>query len=95
MPDSPPERLLETVERFEEDLTDAARVHGPMKLIIDIGEAIEVSPKRPKGAKADPLMQELESTLKSQLDRLAEELAQQREAEKSTAEEPMEPAVTS
>jgi len=78
MPGSPPERLLETVERFEEDLTDAVRVHGPLKLIIDVGEAIEVSPKRPKGVKADPLMQELGTALKTQLDALAEELAQQR-----------------
>ncbi len=93
MPNSPPERLLETVERFEEDLTDAARVHGPMKLIIDIGEAIEVRPKRPKGTKADPLMQELENALKTQLDNLAEELAQQRAATQTPADKPMEAAI--
>ena len=78
MPNSPPERILETVERFEEDLTDTARVHGPLKLIIEVGEAIEVSPERPKGD-ADPVMQELESRLKQQLDDLAEELARERE----------------
>ncbi|MCA9071735.1 MAG: 1-acyl-sn-glycerol-3-phosphate acyltransferase [Planctomycetaceae bacterium] len=78
MPNSPPERLLETVERFEEDLTDAARVHGPMRLIIEVGEAIEVSPKRPKGEKLDPVMLELESALRSQLDNLADELARER-----------------
>jgi 1-acyl-sn-glycerol-3-phosphate acyltransferase len=78
MPNSPPERILETVERIEEDLTDQARVHGPLKLIIEVGEAIEVNPKRDKAEKTDPLMQELETALKSQLDGLAEELSQQR-----------------
>ncbi len=78
LPSSPPERLLETVERFEEDLTDRVRVHGPMKLIIEVGEAIEVHPQRSKGEKTDPVMQELETSLKSMLDRLAEELAQER-----------------
>jgi 1-acyl-sn-glycerol-3-phosphate acyltransferase len=78
LPSSPPERLLETVERFEEDLTDRVRVHGPMKLIIEVGDAIEVSPQRSKGEKTDPVMQELETSLKSMLDRLAEELAQER-----------------
>jgi hypothetical protein len=78
MPNSPPERILETVERIEEDLTDQARVHGPLKLIIEVGEAIEVNPKRDKAEKTDPLMQELETALKTQLDGLAEELSQQR-----------------
>lgn len=78
LPNSPPERLLETVERFEEDLTDAARVHGPMKLIIEVGDAIEVSAKRPKGEKLDPIMVELETALRTQLHNLAEELAQER-----------------
>jgi 1-acyl-sn-glycerol-3-phosphate acyltransferase len=78
LPSSPPERLLETVERFEEDLTDRVRVHGPMKLIIEVGDAIEVSPQRSKGEKTDPVMQELETSLKAMLDRLAEELAQER-----------------
>lgn len=78
LPSSPPERLLETVERFEEDLTDAARIHGPMKLIIEVGEAIEVSPKRPKGEKLDPVMSELEAALRTQLSNLAEEFARER-----------------
>lgn len=78
LPSSPPERLLETVERFEEDLTDHVRVHGPMKLIMEVGDAIEVSPHRAKGEKTDPVMQELESSLKTMLHGLAEELAQER-----------------
>lgn len=75
-PQSSPERLLETVERFEEDLTDAARIHGPMKLVIEIGDPIEVSPKRERGAKGDPLMQTLETQLQSMIDRLTTEMAE-------------------
>jgi hypothetical protein len=78
LPSSPPERLLETVERFEEDLTDRVRMHGPMKLIIEVGNAIEVGPQRIKGEKSDPVMQELEASLKTMLDCLSDELAQER-----------------
>jgi hypothetical protein len=66
-----PERLLETVERFEEDMTDQARVHPPMRAVIEVGEAIEVSPERARGADGDPLMvairEQLESMLASSL----------------------------
>lgn len=34
--DAPPEHLLETVERFEEDLTDLARIHAPMRAVIEV-----------------------------------------------------------
>ncbi|MAG93402.1 MAG: 1-acyl-sn-glycerol-3-phosphate acyltransferase [Planctomycetaceae bacterium] len=73
-PDGPPERLLETVERFEEDLTDAARPHAPIKAVLEVGEAIEVSPQRERGAAADPLMVDLEAALKSMLESLGREL---------------------
>jgi hypothetical protein len=36
-----PQRLLETVERFEEDLTDQVRVHGEIHAKVMVGEAIE------------------------------------------------------
>ncbi len=62
-----PDRLLETVERFDEDLTDAARVHAPMTATVEIGEAIAVSPTRDRGAAEDPLMQELEQRLHQML----------------------------
>ncbi len=58
-----PERLLETVERFEEDLTDTARVPRPITATVEIGEAILVSPTRDRGATEDPLMQTLEQQL--------------------------------
>lgn len=73
-PNSAPERLLETIERFEEDLTDAARTHGNLKVYIDIGEAIVVSPQRERGVSGDPLMQNLENQLKGQLEALSQEL---------------------
>jgi len=61
-----PERLLETVERFEEDLTDTARVHTPIRAVVEVGEAIEVSPERTRSPEGDPLM----SAIKNQLEKM-------------------------
>ncbi len=60
------ERLLETAERFEEDTTDVARIHRPMRCRIDIGEALAVTTDRTRG-EADPLTAELEDRLKTML----------------------------
>ena len=60
-----PERMLETVEKFEEDLTDECRVHGKMSATVKVGEAIEVSPKRVRGH--DPVMAQLESDMHTML----------------------------
>lgn len=65
--DPTPERLLETVERFEEDITDAARPHPPMRARIDVGTAIEVSPERQRGADGDPLMTAIREQLETML----------------------------
>ncbi|HEV8604103.1 MAG TPA: 1-acyl-sn-glycerol-3-phosphate acyltransferase [Tepidisphaeraceae bacterium] len=64
-----PERLLETVERFEEDLTDKVRAHKPIRVIMRLGQAIEVSPTRERESRgeSDPLMQKIEEQLKSLL----------------------------
>jgi len=67
------DRILETVERFEEDLSDKARIHGNLKAVIDIGEPIEVSPDRDRKAKVDPLMAEIEKRLNAMLNELAAE----------------------
>jgi hypothetical protein len=67
------DRLLEMIERFEEDLTDKVTVHGALKVIIEVGEAIEVSPERDRSAEVDPLMLQLEEGLQGMLDRLARE----------------------
>ncbi len=50
------EKLLETVERFEEDLTDKARIHQPIHAAIEVGEAIEVPPGRDRGVQGDSIM---------------------------------------
>ena len=60
------ERLLETVERYEEDSSDEARIHRPLHCRIDIGEALPVTADRPRG-EADPLTAQLEDRLKTML----------------------------
>jgi 1-acyl-sn-glycerol-3-phosphate acyltransferase len=64
-----PERLLETVERYEEDLTDNARPHPPLHVVISVGEAIEATPTRDRSAENDPISTEL----RAQLERMLEE----------------------
>ena len=67
------DRLLETIERFEEDLTDQVRVHGHLHAIIEVGAALPVSAHRDRRAEVDPLMVEIEQRLQQMLDRLAHE----------------------
>ncbi len=62
-----PERFLETIERFEEDMTDRARVHTPMRAVVEVGEAIEVSPERTRSADGDPLMTAIREQMESML----------------------------
>ena len=75
--DSSAERFLETVEKFEEDLTDTTRVHGPWKAVLQVGDAIEVSPDRHKRIPEDPLMVELKNSMTSMLGSLVAELTSQ------------------
>ncbi|MEK8023766.1 MAG: 1-acyl-sn-glycerol-3-phosphate acyltransferase [Candidatus Hydrogenedentota bacterium] len=74
-----PERILETIERFEEDLTDNARIHRPMEAVIEVGDAIEVSEERATKGEPDPLMKKLEDELARMLS------ARTREQSSSTA----------
>ena len=67
------DRLLETVERFEEDLTDRVTMQRQLKAIIDIGEPMEVRPERDRAAAVDPLMSELAARLQAMLNELAKE----------------------
>lgn len=62
-----PERLLETVERYEEDLTDASPPHPPLHAVISVGKAIEAAPTRDRGAETDPLIEELRRQLEAML----------------------------
>ena len=67
------DRLIDTLEKFEEDLTGKCRIHGKTKVILDVGEAIEVSPKRERGAKSDPLMTAIRNQLGESLEQLQHE----------------------
>jgi 1-acyl-sn-glycerol-3-phosphate acyltransferase len=63
-----PERLLETVERYEEDLTDVARPHPPLHAVITVGPAIEATPTRERTAEGDPIANELRRQLELMLE---------------------------
>jgi hypothetical protein len=56
-----PERLLETVQGFEEDMTDVSPIHGPLTATVTVGPAIAVS------ASSDDLMSQVEQQLKELL----------------------------
>ena len=58
-----PERLLETVDRYEEDLTDKTTAHPPLHAVISVGEAIEAAPTRDRSAENDPLADEVQRQL--------------------------------
>jgi 1-acyl-sn-glycerol-3-phosphate acyltransferase len=62
-----PERIVETAERFEEDLTDRVRVFSPFRAVVEVGEALEVSPDRPRVEGGDPLMNTLRERLEAML----------------------------
>jgi len=80
------DRILETLERLEEDLCDGARVHQPIKAIIEVGEAILVSPERDRKAEVDPLMSQIELALQSMLSRLMLESPKFEDDKPATAE---------
>lgn len=65
------DRLLETVERFEEQLTGQTPVHGPRRVMIDVGEPLLVDPQRDRSASSDPLLQSLTESLSGLLSRSA------------------------
>ncbi len=64
--DPAPERILETVERFEEDTTDRVRAVSPLRAVVTVGDAIEVPPDRARGGE-DPLMRALRERLEELL----------------------------
>lgn len=80
-----PERVLETVERLEEDFTDQAVNHGPLHVTIDVGEAVEVSSQRDRSATSDPAMARVAESLQAMLNALAAERT-------PVAERPVDPA---
>jgi hypothetical protein len=65
--DAPPGRIIETAERFEEDVTGKIRVHGPIEAVVTVGEPIEVSAGREARGESDPLMTAIETQWKTML----------------------------
>lgn len=68
-----PERIIETVERLEEDFTDTAVNHGPLHAVIDVGQPVVVDGKRDRSANEDPVMADVAQQLQSMLNVLAAE----------------------
>lgn len=64
---SPPSRVIETIERFEEDLTGKVTVHGPVNATLTVGDAIEVNAGREARGESDPLMTAIEGQLRTML----------------------------
>ena len=60
-------RIIETVERFEEDLTGKITVHGPVEAKVTVGDAIEVGTGREARGESDPLMAAIEVQLRTML----------------------------
>jgi hypothetical protein len=65
---APPGRIIETVERFEEDLTGRVTVHGPIEAKVVVGDAIEVGTGREARGESDPLMTAIEGQLRAMLE---------------------------
>jgi hypothetical protein len=65
--DVPAARMLETIERFEEDLTGKVTVHGPVEATLTVGEAIEVAAGREARGEGDPVMSAIETQLRAML----------------------------
>ena len=63
-----PERILETVERYEEDLTDVSRAHPPLHVVLTVGDAIEVSPERDRSQEGDPITRQLRDQMEVMLE---------------------------
>lgn len=67
------DRILETVERFAENLTGREQHHGPLHAVIQIGEPIEVESRRTKDVAGDPLIGQIARQLRGLLGDLATE----------------------
>jgi hypothetical protein len=68
-----PERMVETVERLQEDFTDTVPVHEPYRAVIQVGEAIPVGAERVRDESGDPVMAEVRRQLQTMINELAAE----------------------
>ncbi len=68
-------RVLETVERIDEDINDTSRIFRPLHAVLQVAPAITVpTDKVPKG-EADPLVESIAGQLRKMLGGLAKEAA--------------------
>jgi len=70
-----PERVVETVERFEEDFTDRVTTNRPFHATIQVGEAIPIGTQRLRDELGDPGMTEIRRQLQTMINELAAERA--------------------
>jgi 1-acyl-sn-glycerol-3-phosphate acyltransferase len=68
-----PERVIETIERLEDDFVDHAHLYEPLHAVVEVGEAIPVGSERDRGKVGDPIMAEVRRQLQSMMDGLAAE----------------------
>ncbi|MDA8563191.1 1-acyl-sn-glycerol-3-phosphate acyltransferase [Mariniblastus sp.] len=67
------DRIIETVEKFEEDFLGTYPLHGDLKAIINVGEAIEVPTRREKGSEGEPLMNQIRDSIEVMLEQMVDE----------------------
>jgi 1-acyl-sn-glycerol-3-phosphate acyltransferase len=68
-----PERVVETVERLQEDFTDTMTIHAPYHAVIQVGEAIPVGTERIRDELGDPIMAEIRRQLQTMISEMAAE----------------------
>jgi 1-acyl-sn-glycerol-3-phosphate acyltransferase len=66
-------RMLEMLERTEEDLTGRVTIHRPLHAVLQVGHPIEVPAAKPPRGQADPLLEQLRCELEGMLDELSRE----------------------
>ncbi|WP_164101073.1 1-acyl-sn-glycerol-3-phosphate acyltransferase [Candidatus Laterigemmans baculatus] len=66
-------RVLETIERLQEDALGKSRWPGPLHAVMEVGTAIEVPAERTTRGGSDPLLDQIGEQLREMLGRLAAE----------------------
>ena len=66
-------RIVETIQRIQEAIYGKVRETMPMKVVIEVDEAIEVPPERGPRAQTDPLLCQIDTRLRIMLNRLSKE----------------------
>ena len=68
-----PERVVETVERLQDDFVDKMEVHAPYHAVIQVGEAIPVGTERVRDELGDLVMAEVRRQLQTMMNEMAAE----------------------